>query len=325
MHVFYLHLPWRIDEEEYNCSSRPLSEWQNRGSYNYAQGIYFSMAGTIFIVLYVLCLVGMYRGHLLRIPCYRLMLINGFADIADLVLTSYVTAYFHFTGGIFCSSKNFEWIAGHLAYSLWFGASFNCMVLAFNRLVEMVPAARSLGFFFEGKVLYMWTSLSIFYMIIVWFVLRPIPFNTVISAFIGPPMIGDPEWEHQHYTSAYLLFYNLIVTLVMLTVYPYLCWYVRKVSVAHGNVDKAQMQIFTQVLCVCVTTAIAALLYASIELLPSVPRVVIIAAHVLWHLSHGMHGVTYMCFNPRIRREVFALFKTFKTVPYTVSSTNQGF
>ncbi|VDK56771.1 unnamed protein product [Cylicostephanus goldi] len=152
----------------------------------------------------------MYRGHLLRIPCYKLMLINGFADIADLVLTSYVTSYFHFWGYLNSSFKK-KAVRNHYILGLWFGASFNCMVLAFNRLVEMVPAARFLGFLYEGKVLYMWTFLSIFYMIIVWFVLRPIPFNTVISAFVGPPMIGDPEWvshlqklvkvlEYMHYS-----------------------------------------------------------------------------------------------------------------------------
>ncbi|CAJ0603700.1 unnamed protein product [Cylicocyclus nassatus] len=136
----------------------------------------------------------MYRGKLLKNSCYKFMFFNGFADIADLMMTTYYTSYFHFTGAVFCSAIVSEWIAGHLVYSLWFGASFNCIVLAFNRLVEMVPSLRGLRFLYQGKFLYMWMFLSIFYMIIVWFILRPIPFNTSVSAFLGTPMIGDPEW-----------------------------------------------------------------------------------------------------------------------------------
>ncbi|KAK6051500.1 hypothetical protein COOONC_10995 [Cooperia oncophora] len=96
MNVFHLNIPWIIDESEYNCSGRSLSEWKSRGSVNEAQGIYFAVTGTIFVVLYVACLIGMFRGKLLKTPCYCLMFFNGFIDIMDIIAGSFIPAYFHF-------------------------------------------------------------------------------------------------------------------------------------------------------------------------------------------------------------------------------------
>lgn len=50
MHVFYFNIPWIIDQSEYNCSSRTLAEWKERGSVNQYQAVYFSISGTIFLV-----------------------------------------------------------------------------------------------------------------------------------------------------------------------------------------------------------------------------------------------------------------------------------
>ncbi|EYC06365.1 hypothetical protein Y032_0076g1023 [Ancylostoma ceylanicum] len=154
MDVFYVNLPWVINEKDYNCSSRSHSEWMSRGSVNNIQGAYFGTTGVIFVVLYGLCLTGMIRGHLLKIPCYRFMFFNGIVDITDLIVGSLMTAYFHFTGFVFCSNVVVGWISGQLCYSGWCGATFNCVVLALNRAVEMIPAARPLRFLFRGPLLY---------------------------------------------------------------------------------------------------------------------------------------------------------------------------
>ncbi|KAK6049613.1 hypothetical protein COOONC_12882 [Cooperia oncophora] len=87
MSVFYLNLPWIINESEYNCSGRSLFEWKSRGSVNVAQGIYFTVSGTVFVVI---CLIGMLRGRLLTTPCYCLMFFNGIIDIMDIIAGSLI-------------------------------------------------------------------------------------------------------------------------------------------------------------------------------------------------------------------------------------------
>ncbi|PIO69025.1 hypothetical protein TELCIR_09170 [Teladorsagia circumcincta] len=150
MHVFYFNIPWIINETEYNCSGRTLSEWKSRGSVNEVQGLYYAVTGIFFVALYVVCLIGMYRGKLLKTPCYRLMFFNGFIDIMDLFSSSLFPAYFHLTGSVFCSSPAFNWFAGYFSWCVWSGASFNCAVLALNRVVEMIPSAKFLRFLFKA-------------------------------------------------------------------------------------------------------------------------------------------------------------------------------
>ncbi|KAK6049865.1 hypothetical protein COOONC_12629 [Cooperia oncophora] len=95
MGLFYLNLPWIINESEYNCSGRSQAEWESRGSVNEVQGIYFTVSGAIFVTLYVICLIGMLRGRLLKTPCYCLMFFNGIIDIMDIIAGSLIAAYFH--------------------------------------------------------------------------------------------------------------------------------------------------------------------------------------------------------------------------------------
>ncbi|EYC22922.1 hypothetical protein Y032_0016g3018 [Ancylostoma ceylanicum] len=101
------------------------------------------------MTVYVTCLIAMYRGPLIKIPCYQLMFYNGIVDVMDLIVGSFIAAYFHFRGAVFCSDPVIGQIAGHLVWSVWNGASFDCVILALNRAVEMLPITRRIRFIFK--------------------------------------------------------------------------------------------------------------------------------------------------------------------------------
>ncbi|EYC22919.1 hypothetical protein Y032_0016g3018 [Ancylostoma ceylanicum] len=103
------------------------------------------------MTVYVTCLIAMYRGPLIKIPCYQLMFYNGIVDVMDLIVGSFIAAYFHFRGAVFCSDPVIGQIAGHLVWSVWNGASFDCVILALNRAVEMLPITRRIRFIFKGN------------------------------------------------------------------------------------------------------------------------------------------------------------------------------
>ncbi|KAK6049866.1 hypothetical protein COOONC_12630 [Cooperia oncophora] len=86
--------------------------------------------------------------------------------------------------------------------SVWCGTLFNCIVLALNRVVEMIPSAHGLRFLFQGKMLYCWMVLSVAYMLSLPFVNRTNPFNTAVSAYIPSPVITD---DHQQLLGLVLL------------------------------------------------------------------------------------------------------------------------
>nr|CDJ90455.1 7TM GPCR chemoreceptor domain containing protein [Haemonchus contortus] len=255
-------------------------------------------------VLYILCLIGMLRGKLLKIPCYRLMFFNGIIDNMDLLVGSFITAYFDFTGAVFCSSIGLNWFAGYFSWCVWFGASFNCMVLALNRVVEMIPSANGLRFLFEGKLLFLWMVLSLVLMAILPFISRTHPYNSMIGTYIMSPVITDNATQESSRFAQFLVpSYNVFLVFVLLALYASLCFTMIKMRrlVKRGNY-KLQIQLFTQALFICTTTAMAALLYCWVGFFPAPPEMAI-ATHILWQFSHGVHGIMYLCFNRQIRGE----------------------
>uniref|UniRef100_A0A7I4Z1W0 AA_permease domain-containing protein n=1 Tax=Haemonchus contortus TaxID=6289 RepID=A0A7I4Z1W0_HAECO len=102
----------------------------------------------------------------------------------DIIASSFFPAYFHLTGAVFCTSVGIDWFAGYFSWCVWSGASFNCIVLALNRIVEMIPFADGFRFLFEGRALLLWMTLSVAYMIVLPFVNRSHPYNTVVAAYI---------------------------------------------------------------------------------------------------------------------------------------------
>lgn len=63
---------------------------------------WFSAQPRIFQIIYTLSLIGMVRGKVLHIPCYRLMFFNGIIDMMDLLGGSFTVAYLHFVSVLLC-------------------------------------------------------------------------------------------------------------------------------------------------------------------------------------------------------------------------------
>ncbi|CAJ0603699.1 unnamed protein product [Cylicocyclus nassatus] len=174
----------------------------------------------------------------------------------------------------------------------------------------MMPVARKLQFLFRGNLIYMWMLISAFYMIIVWFTIRPLLFNSVASAYIGSPMITESHVDFAHYTSLCLTIHNSTLAVTLATLYFIVCFYIRNRS----SVSRSRLQIFVQVLFISLSTGLTAILYIALEFLP-IPHSVVIAAHVVWQLSHGIHGIIYLCFNLQIRKETYLMLFSLAPVP----------
>uniref|UniRef100_A0A7I5EBW2 G protein-coupled receptor n=1 Tax=Haemonchus contortus TaxID=6289 RepID=A0A7I5EBW2_HAECO len=189
-------------------------------------------------------------------------------------------------------------------------ASFNCLVLALNRIVEMIPFANGLRFLFEGKTLLLWMALSVAYMVVLPFINRSHPYNTVAAAYIPSPVItDDEEKETAHYVTLMVPIHNITFVVALLSLYTILCVYIIRIPrTAKGRNYKMQVQLFIQVFLICSTTAIAAILHV-LMMFFTVSRNAVVLANVLWQLSHGLHGIIYLSFNHDIRYEVLKMFR----------------
>ncbi|KAK5983883.1 hypothetical protein GCK32_000840 [Trichostrongylus colubriformis] len=324
MEVFYLNIPWKINEKEYNCSSRDLYEWRRRGAVDIVQGTYFLVVGTIFTSIYMLVMIALMRGKLLSIPCYKLMFFNGFTDILCLILGSHFVAYFQYNGTVFCSNVVLSHIIGHIVWSAWLGSSFGAVVLAFNRLVEMIPSMSAMRFLFTGKFINIWMVICVALMVGRMFITRPTIYNSAVGAFTATPFISDDtQWEVAHYVSVLLPIHNISVIAALVIFYSVICCYVIRISrVANTCIDRVQIQLLVQALVICASTAIAAGLYSVLVFIP-VPKYVVVFANAIWQLSQGIPGLVLIFLNRNIREEVKKLFKCEKKINrmFVLSST----
>ncbi|KAK6041029.1 hypothetical protein COOONC_21465 [Cooperia oncophora] len=119
------------------------------------------------------------------------------------------------------------------------------MVLALNRVVEMIPSAYRLRFLFQGKTLYFWMVLSVMYMLALPFLNRTHPFNTADSAYTPLPMITDNfEQEAAYYGTILIPIHNIFFVIVVLSLYTILCVYVvRMRGIPKEGNYKMQLQV----------------------------------------------------------------------------------
>ncbi|KAK6059650.1 hypothetical protein COOONC_02718 [Cooperia oncophora] len=92
----------------------------------------------------------------------------------------------------------------------------------------------------ERKLLYIWMLLSAAYMLVLPFVNRTHPYNTVASAYLYSPMItDDADKEAAHYTTLLVGIHNVTVVVVVLSLYATICVYIDTFD-AHNRTNSRQ-------------------------------------------------------------------------------------
>ncbi|EPB72844.1 hypothetical protein ANCCEY_08058 [Ancylostoma ceylanicum] len=129
----------------------------------------------------------------------------------------------------------------------------------------------------------------------------------------------------EHYFPPLLPVRNIAVAAALCAIYLVLCSYVVKQKLnVHSRLDKTQMLLFLQALCICSSSAIASILYVYFNFFET-PYYLVAAGNVIWQLSHGgyrhngrsldsccdiiddlgaikgIHGLVYIVLNRQVR------------------------
>ncbi|KAK6053093.1 hypothetical protein COOONC_09401 [Cooperia oncophora] len=170
-------------------------------------------------------------------------------------------------------------------------------------------------------MVYMWMLICVVIMLIRPFFCRPALYNSLLGTYQALPFISDdPKKEAVHYATLILTITNMSFLVMLILPYVGLCYYVlRRGKPARMSIDKVQAVLF----CICCDNAIAAILYNIMKFV-EVPRAVVIISHVMWQLSHGIHGVVYVCVNKQIRKHVKGFFgcETKSNMVFVPKTTN---
>ncbi|VDK51458.1 unnamed protein product [Cylicostephanus goldi] len=200
-------------------------------------------------IIYVLDFTVMVKKQHRRLSCYKIMIVLGLYDMAALSLNSLLTGYFCFTGGNYCNSPTFMFVAGALALD--------------NRIyvVLLLPVLYSLYFAFFTP---------------------PLLFNSDRSAWFFFTFARNKTDYLNYPHTANNLF---IVVLTCLLYVQYSRVLLRYYRVENG-LTWTQKSFFLQCFFICAAYLTAALIYVYMQFFYT-PECFVIIGHVCWQLGHG--------------------------------------
>ncbi|UMM32957.1 hypothetical protein L5515_006598 [Caenorhabditis briggsae] len=142
-------------------------------------GTYLMVSGTIYVILYILCLITMFKRELIRHPAYKIMVCLALFDIPSLFIACIFTGYFGYFGIYFCDYPRLIFVLGSFGFGLWMGCSFSCSALALCRISGVNPNLR---------IKWIFRSPCIYFLILLIFLL---PFY---GSFFTEALIFRPEY-----------------------------------------------------------------------------------------------------------------------------------
>ncbi|KAK0401762.1 hypothetical protein QR680_015957 [Steinernema hermaphroditum] len=311
-------------ETHYNCSILTNEEWRAQGQPSFTIGLINIISGVFFIAIYIPCLIVMLRPELIRYSCFKIMLYLGIIDIVCLSANALLTGVLSLIGSMPCPYLEYFYPIGCIGIGLWCTQCAACILLAFNRCVD-IWKPRILKKSFYGKRTYFWIAACIAYMLYVIMFTRSAFFNSKTYAWYFNPyrdITGVHISDETYYTNKTHFVNNIVVIVVLPVLYFFLSLSIRWKSRGHTNrnLTRMQIQVTIQSFFVCLLNFTAAVLYIYMQFFPT-PMPVVVFAQVTWQFSNGGGALIYLSMNRTIRRNAMKLVfpKSFARATSTVS------
>ncbi|TKR73230.1 hypothetical protein L596_020565 [Steinernema carpocapsae] len=304
---------FRPDEWEatYSCSNHSDEFWQRGGYVNKPLGIWYLVSGVIYMIPYIPCLVVMLKHDLFKNSCYKIMFYLGLIDFITLGINAVLTGFLTIHGAVFCTYPRLIYVAGCMGMSLWCMACLTCVLLAFNRCIDLWEPKIMWTLFAEHKT-YLWLSLPIIYFLYFFLFTTPVLYTSKGFAWFFDPYYGIPKkWQDvdrdqfmnpSHSTN------NIVVIILLPLLYAFLCASLcYKARNAHSeNVSTIQKKMLVQSCSICTFNLIASAIYVIMQFVET-DIVFVVIGQITWQASHGGAAIVYLTLNQTIRRRVIRM------------------
>ncbi|KAF8357482.1 hypothetical protein PRIPAC_92477 [Pristionchus pacificus] len=274
----YEFMPDMLRGPEYNCSEVMPSgpAWADKyGVKRPIFGWYSLVFGIIVEILYIPCLIALRKDA--RMSCIKIMFCLALLDMVGGIASSVGFGVLLIQGAVFCSDPVFTAGIGIVGYGNWCMASSICIVLAVNRLFEMLNLSK----YFTVRI-----------SLIVNSSLQSMSFSPFIPGHGKDEYVNIPHAVHDMVivTLSCLLYMALCTVLVM-----------KRKAISPGtNKVFSNTPIFVQAMLICGANLGSSLIYVSMNFIP-LPPSLIVAGHVSWQISNGSPPFIYFALNKSIR------------------------
>jgi putative chemoreceptor len=197
----------------------------------------------------------------------------GVIDVACIVINSIVSGVLSYQGAVFCDWPKLMYFSGGISTGLWCSACMACMLLAINRLFDLLRP-QWMETLFGGNKTYIWLLAPIGYgAYFIWFT-PPLIYTSVYNAAFFDPFTATDRADAELYTSWPHTINNFVVIIVLCSAYTCLCVYIlirgrlasstASAANRHG-MSVMQRQIIAQATMICGLILIAATVYVRMQ------------------------------------------------------------
>ncbi|KAK0400610.1 hypothetical protein QR680_015345 [Steinernema hermaphroditum] len=303
------HETWK---KLYSCDYLTNEEWDSHRVPRVFHGTVSIVFAAVATVLYVPCIITMRTPAFFANSCYKIMFYVGLVDLCSQVIDGFVNGYLLIIGAEFCTMPHFIYISGTLVFASWSTQCLLCLLLALNRLCDIV-GTKNLNFFFSGWRTHISCLLIIAYGIVVTF----IPPSVVFESSAGGSWFYDPYAAYKDihlpginrswYFNYLMGINNISVVVLLFVLYPaMLIKLYLKGRGGNQAASKFQKSIFYQAALICFLTTVPAVSYLYMQMFYT-PEWLISLGHFVWQASNGAPAFVYLAFNRSIRRNVIRM------------------
>uniref|UniRef100_A0A1I7ZH33 7TM_GPCR_Srx domain-containing protein n=1 Tax=Steinernema glaseri TaxID=37863 RepID=A0A1I7ZH33_9BILA len=243
-------------------------EWEGERRPNLILGYFYLVIGIFFLIPYVPCLTVMLKQELFKFSCYKIMFFLGLVDFITLNINAVLTGVLTIQGAVFCTSPNIIFVSGSLSMSLWCTTCMGCVLLAFNRCVDLWRPKLMVSLFSDNMT-YLWLCLPVGYFCYFFFFTHPVLYTARAYAWFFDPYFdfSSVHVDRRQYTNLTHTINNLTVVALLFLLYTFLSasiWY--KARNTHSLVlSGVQRQIVIQSCTICAFNFIAAIIYVYMQ------------------------------------------------------------
>uniref|UniRef100_A0AC35TVP5 G_PROTEIN_RECEP_F1_2 domain-containing protein n=1 Tax=Rhabditophanes sp. KR3021 TaxID=114890 RepID=A0AC35TVP5_9BILA len=261
-------------QKNYPCDGMTQSEWRAEGDPNLILGIAYIIV------------------DLLKNSNYKLILFLACIDVLALIPAGLITGWLTIEGDVYCSKPYFILCTGTFGLCGWNISCFLCLVLGFNRCLD-ICLPKVWNYLFEGRKMLVWLFASILYGVKMSFFAPALLYTSKKSGawFYNPyyQITVKDFTKGIVYTNYAEVINNIVVVVGLLSMYAVFlgtlfCKFKR--SQNSYKLSSSQKSLLIQAILLCTMTMASSLIYIVMNTF-IVNEALIVSGQMGWIMSHG--------------------------------------
>ncbi|CAD5230479.1 unnamed protein product [Bursaphelenchus okinawaensis] len=213
---------------------------------------------------------------------------------------------------VFCDAPFLFYFSGCIATSLWTSTCLTVIILAFNRLCDLVSVKLS-NSLFSGSRVYIWLLIPLLYFL--WFVwyCPVLLFTSIYYSEFSNPYVGtvfEAQAEDQ-YISWPMIANDTVTPLIMVLLYTVICivflvrsYRLKRNSAGSGaKLTDFQKTTVIQSCLICCLFVLCGAIYNYMDYYGA-PVSLVTFSTIIWQACHGGTVIIYLIFNKTLRNEM---------------------